>query len=505
MDKQSIDWAILVYISADRVLTNFAVESLKQLKRSAGNGIIALAQMQATDEAEAKRYVFNGTTDPNSSIEDDRPPSTEPAHFLPGGISNPQNLTEFLKWASTYEAKHRCLFLWGHGYELLLNDDQSGIPQSGVNTHGPNGVGTVQNGVKPGMEGQQTGGKDQGVTGRNYLAPRSLKNALEKARPFAGILDIVGIDACSLCLVELAGELGDSSKFLIASQEDVPDASFPYERLLTELKGYDRDNVEGICTAIPRLYAEAYQDYVVAPGTGMKEITLSSLRLKNIGGITEPLTGLAAALLSSAGDRTVRKTVLAARKAARDFALGLFVDLRDFCFQLSANLQEGDLRSACDAVLRAIDARDFIAANETGDGAESRCHGLSIYLPYLTQAEMDKAHQSMMAATSLVDQAPLLVKGGTNQILKARGVQISQIEGDFESLVEFKKTGWSEFIRHGWSVILASEEPNELDQHYSGEQCAINLLSLLKPSDPKSDSKPSHGLPLQMAAVATKT
>jgi hypothetical protein len=35
------DWTIMVYISADNVLANFAIESLKQLKRSAGNGIVA--------------------------------------------------------------------------------------------------------------------------------------------------------------------------------------------------------------------------------------------------------------------------------------------------------------------------------------------------------------------------------------------------------------------------------------------------------------------------------
>jgi len=35
MSDQTANWVIMVYISADRVLTNFAVESLKQLKRAA--------------------------------------------------------------------------------------------------------------------------------------------------------------------------------------------------------------------------------------------------------------------------------------------------------------------------------------------------------------------------------------------------------------------------------------------------------------------------------------
>lgn len=490
MDRQGTDWAILVYISADRVLTNFAVESLKQLKRSAGNGIVALAQMQATGETEARRYVFDGTTDPNASIENDLQPSIRPA-ASPGGIANPQNLAEFVKWAAKYEAKHRCLFLWGHGYELLLNEDGGTLGGGSIEAQNPsNGVARS---AKP-----KAGQKNVGAVGRNYLAPRSLKMALENAKPFVGQLDIIGIDACSLCLVELASELGDCGDYLIASQEDVPDASFPYEQLLLKLKDHDRNDVEGICAAIPKLYGQAYQDYVVAPDTGMKEITLSSLRLRNTAGITDPLGRLAALLLSSAADSTMGKKILAARKVARDFALGLFVDLSDFCLQLGAKLEDGELKSACDAVRQAIDAHgqlDCILANEIGDGAKSRCHGLSVYFPYLTQAEMEQTRQSLTTATSGLDQAPLLLKGGTNHILKARSVQISQIEGDFESLAEFKKTNWSTFIKHGWSVILASDEPNELDVHYSGEQCAVNLLSLAK-THTQSDP--------EMAVVAAK-
>jgi len=36
MAYPSANWTIMVYISADGVLANFAVESLKQLKRAAG-------------------------------------------------------------------------------------------------------------------------------------------------------------------------------------------------------------------------------------------------------------------------------------------------------------------------------------------------------------------------------------------------------------------------------------------------------------------------------------
>ena len=274
----------------------------------------------------------------------DLQPSVCPA---PGGIANPSNLTEFLKWASQYEAKHRCLFLWGHGYELLLNDDPASPPR-GSQSHCPSG-----NGMKETRRGENSEGSSLDAASRNYLAPKNLKKALQDAKKSIGTLDMIGIDACSMSLVELAIELSDCGDFLIASQEDVPDASFPYDQFLLKLQGYDRNDVEGISTAIPRLYAQAYQDYVITHGTGMKEITLTSLRLKNVTTVTEPLSKLAKALLSSASDPVIQRTILAARKASRDFALGLFVDLRDFCLQLSVNLDDSELRSACQEVRHA--------------------------------------------------------------------------------------------------------------------------------------------------------
>jgi hypothetical protein len=222
----------------------------------------------------------------------------------------------------------------------------------------------------------------------------------------------------------------------------------------------------------------------------MREITLTSLRLKNIAEITEPLQGLAAALESSAFDPDRRKTILKARAASRDFALGLFVDLRDFCARLSLELEECPLKSACDEVAKAIDARGVILENATRDAKKTGCHGLSIYLPYLTDEQMERA---LLAGSG--DLPPVLLKGGTDHLQKggtdhlqkggtdhlqkARGAQISEIEEDFERLDQFKKTNWGKFIKRGWSVMLAAEEPDKLGQHYSAQQCATNLYSML--------------------------
>jgi len=331
-------------------------------------------------------------------------------------------------------------------------------------------------------------------SGRNYLAPKSLKEALRTAKQRNPKLnfDIIGIDACGLSLFELASELSGCGDFLVASQEDVPDQSFPYEQML--LKMGTEDKAEAVAAEIPELYRQFYQDYVLGPEAGTNEITLATVRLKSTGSVQEPLKLLSKELLSSVSEPALRKAILSARKATRDFALGMFVDLRDFCVQLAGQVTDGELKSACDAVRNAIDARGkdaCILTNRAGKGSEpTHCHGLSIYLPYLSKEEREDVQRMFVeGGTDLVAQLPLLIKGGTNHPLKARSVRISEIEQDFEALTAFKDTGWSDFIKHGWSFLLAKEEPGELEEHYSGQQCAINLLSLCQPPEPPPASR----------------
>ena len=44
-------WAIMVYIAADGTLANFAIESLKQLRKAATNKVVVAAQFDADAES----------------------------------------------------------------------------------------------------------------------------------------------------------------------------------------------------------------------------------------------------------------------------------------------------------------------------------------------------------------------------------------------------------------------------------------------------------------------
>jgi hypothetical protein len=465
MTNGSVDWTIMVYISADNVLANFAVESLKQLRDAAGDGINVVAEFDDNQNDDARMYFFNG--DPYSRtlpIESSRIPQREIAHLKTirnVDMTHPETLTEFVDYATGKSKTERyALLLWGHGIELLLDENRR--------------FGDINGPV------------------RRYLTTANLRKALEETDIATGqlepkhpkiydgtrrSLDIIGIDACSLSMVEVASEVQNCVDFMIASQEDVPDTSFPYQNILSGLKAAKaRNYVQEACKLIPGLYQEAFRDYIATPDTGVKGITLASLSVSKISRITDPLTDLATALRVSSYDTFLRREILSARREAKSFVFGLLVDLGDFCQRLEAKLgakriDANDLGSACGKIQQAINERSdraCVLENKVDDG---RCHGLSIYFPY-REDDVDEG-EALLAKGGT--RQPL--KGGTRQPLKERIARIRELEADFADLYEFRQTGWNDFIKRGWSFILANEIPFELDLHYSAEQVAQNLLS----------------------------
>ena len=527
MTNQSATWTIMVYISADDVLANFAIESLKQLRDAAHKGIVVVAELEAEFDPkqpqDARIYFFDGDAKKRTlPIESSRMPEDEIAKFTtihPVDMTRPETLTEFINYASEKsKTEHYCLILWGHGTELLLDEDRrygtelllaedrhygTELLFSEGRRYGTELLRAQKR--RYGTELLRAEKHRYGVTNgsvRRYLTFSNLKEALRNTKlakgelaaghPKSGnTLDIIGIDACSMSMIEVASELRGSVDFMIASQEDVPDASFPYQKILEDLKAHNvRNDVKEVCKMIPGLYQQAFRDYIATPGTGVKGITLSSLSLKEIDTIKGPLTELAKALLTSSSDNIVRKKIFSARKEAQDFVFGLFVDLLDFCECLDKELDKDleqvprsttvpDLRSACKRIREAMVVRDDGCVIENQTVIEKRCHGLSIYFPFRDESETDKAEELWAKGGT---SRPL--KGGTSRPLKERSARIEELEEDFAKLGEFRQTRWDEFIKHGWSFILAEETPLELDQYYSAQRVAANLLSLHQSQKP---------------------
>jgi len=406
------EWTIMMYIAADDTLASFAIESLKQLKRTAGDRIAVAVQFDPfgfrNRPEDIRNYIFTGMV---TSLQYSR----DLTYVVKNpNMTDPASLTQFIDHVfanPNLEADHYCLILWGHGPELLF---ESPVP--------------AKNG-----QGEK----------RLYLAPQDLGKALaDAAEQRPGKLDIIGIDACAMSMIEVACEIKDYARYLVASQDDVPDMSFPYDTLL-ELFRTRGDKIEDICKVGVDAYAQAYEDYKAIDSPDINEVTLSSLRLEDLDSITLALKGLAHSLKSP--DSQLWCEIYSSRKQARDFVGGVYVDLSDFCHKLHDKLvsdsSHNDVASACKAVYDAIDRKSCIVANRGPDG----CHGLSIYFPLL-------AVEKYLGPELVKGTLDTPKKHALNDDARQRRLDVRQeISDDTQAFYEGKLklneiTGWKNFI-----------------------------------------------------------
>jgi hypothetical protein len=513
--KRNNDWTIMLYIAADGTLANFGVESLKQVNRSIvtplyldqlNASVRSALDLKQSDEsvrsalatAPAKltkvvvaaqfsvdapggqairRYIFDDPSKKNLHEN-----QIQNLGSFPPEITEQEALADFLKWV--YEngrcnkSKHYALILWSHGPELFL---------------------------------QPPPGGQTGDSASLYLTPEDLRIALESLKslkPKIGQLDIVGFDACSMSMFEMAYELKGLAKLMIASQEEVPDASFPYydlvklfrERgnqlgsLLDPLKPANVKDLVSLLTAGVKEYLSAYQDYIVGKSTNMNPVTLSVLNLTEGDPLKEAIRLLACALLKSKDEPDLPRRLIQARTNSQDYAGGLYVDLHDFCTNLSKQLDKAkweDIKNNCGTVLsllkRVPTPDSFILINGAVTAAgeplineenTTANHGISIYLPYLTNQQFDdKVDRPMVKGGRGTDGAKglpdTLNETAAQLLLSAQHSLILTTENYYGDLKMAADTAWYSFITDQWTKAIAETDPDP-DFHYSARQIEIN-------------------------------
>jgi hypothetical protein len=503
-------WTIMLYIAADDTLANFAVESLKKLNKSARvpanpedlAKVVVAAQfsIDAPGGQSIPRYIFNGSSGESfdSSLED--------TLHAPPDMSEAQALTSFLEWVHANEkckSDHYALILWSHGPELFLQ------PPPGRSTGDPASL---------------------------YLVPEELSQVLKSWETSTGIhLRIIGFDACCMSMLEMACELKGLADFMVASQEDVPDLSFPYDILIELFRKYGNNALPTLLSEGMKAYVSAYQECICNINTGMKGVTLSVLDLNNCDTLKDAVGELACVLLEAKGNESLPCALIRARSDSQDYAGGLYVDLYDFCLNLSEQVEKlnglGPIRVVCTKVMGEMGYRSprgsgstnghkalasiipnasenseavrssasIILANsgdlegdghshnvsaplpgteDNGSSNRKRSQGISIYLPYLTDGQYATVSKPLVkgewGTRGGKGYAEMLNGGTAEYLMCARRELILMTESYYEGL-QLARTGWYDFISDMWTKTLIMKFPKDLDYHYSAQQSWVNV------------------------------
>jgi hypothetical protein len=223
-------------------------------------------------------------------------------------------LTDFVEWAiNGYSAANYCLVLWDHGngFQYLCVDETSNY---------------------------------------DYLDMAELKYALNKITLDTGrIIDVIDFDACLMQMIEVAYQIRDYGKVMVASEETMMAEGLPYQTVLGNLTA-EPDMTPG---QLGEKMVDAYEDYWTPPryityeegyrwseDRPITKLTLSAINLTALQGVVVWLDDFAIRLYNDLSDPVMKAAINQCRVNAQEYMTDIssnhwyYVDLYNFTKQV---------------------------------------------------------------------------------------------------------------------------------------------------------------------------
>ncbi|HSH77371.1 MAG TPA: clostripain-related cysteine peptidase [Herpetosiphonaceae bacterium] len=324
---------------------------------------------------------------------------------------DPSALIDFVVWSmAAFPAAHYALVLWNHGtgwkdddlyafakrHKLRLAasiDEVRGATKRrrrsarGGHPRLSSGLFLSSAAAIAALKDSQSRGICYDDSSMDFLDNSELEGALRDVTSRTGRkIDLLGMDACLMSMLEVGYQLREQANYLVASQEAAPMVGWPYGPILQEL-GRNPEIEPGLLAR--RIVEEYGRSFGDEPRGWDSPIAQSALDLSRMDDLAGAMTRLSRALRGSlsGGDLFLVDALRRARNSVVRFEDDDYADLHDFLSLLRQRYAGEDavLKEAIDEVITMLApnrARSVIMANVvTGPSPFERATGLSIYLP----------------------------------------------------------------------------------------------------------------------------
>ena len=325
-------WTVMVYSCSDNNLYRFMQEDLNESEK-----------VGSTDQMNVIAYTDHRPKGGNAGFyevkQNDTPGFTSPVLVDRGNrnLGDPNELSEFIQWGMKNSPAENF---------MVIMSDHGGAWQGGMSDDGSGGM----------------------------MSTPQIEAGLKSAREATGRqIDVLGFDACLMANMEVAHQLKDEAKFMVASEETEGGAGWQYNRVLskTMLEGADmamrarldytpREMVEGVVRM-----AQANQGDLA---------TMTAIDMSKVGALNTAVNDFGNALLATS---VPNKDLSATASKSQGFYMEK--DLFDFANKVSTGFGGADanLKTAAEGVKTAI--TDAIVA-EQHSGKYPGAHGITIEL-----------------------------------------------------------------------------------------------------------------------------
>ncbi len=361
-------WTFMVYMAGDNNLDGAALRDIEEMARAGSTkDVNVLVQLDRLEDNLTRRFrITKGGGFKKDCIQT----------FGDTNTGDPQILYDFVKWAAdNYPADRYALILWNHGSGWW--EDAKGraagpaakkprrrlfrqlAPQEHVNIPAPQKHRSICY---------------DDTSGGDALDNRELRVVLAGICALLGRkIDLLGMDACLMNMVEVAFQLRDSVNVIVGSEIEEPFDGWPYAEILTRLTARPRQDAAALARWIVTNYLLSYKGKDEA-------VTQSALDVALIQGMTTKIDTLSEALLAALD--TDSKLIAGAWRRSPRFYDDNYIDLA--CFARNLRKKAGaDLRAKADDLIAALKAgkgRPILLQGKIGRQVRGTC-GLSIYFP----------------------------------------------------------------------------------------------------------------------------
>ena len=300
---------------------------------------------------------------------------------------DPRVLEDFLAFGvGAYPAERYALIIWNHGSGVYVPDEM--LAMSGSRAHV--GVGGASDTMPlephrpfPAMS-EPVPRLDPVGFGLAYddrsgdcLDTRELERVLATGHRLLGRkIDLVGMDACLVAMLEIAWQLRDHARVLVGSEEIEPGTGWPYAAILRDLIARPAMSPAELSATIVRRYVRAYK-------WTWQGVTQSAIDLSRLDELVGAIDRLAGALLTAL-PKIHGAPLPDARRRTLSFFKDHYVDLHHFASNLALASGLPAVRQACMDVMRIIEgkgAKSPVIAEAHAGPRMGAARGLSIYFP----------------------------------------------------------------------------------------------------------------------------
>jgi hypothetical protein len=320
-----------------------------------GSYLIEVRKGQGFADSQVTQIPEVNTGDPNTL-----------AHFITQSVQN-------------YPADHYLLVIWNHGSGWLDVDAYSVVRSvQAAKRYGPIFRTTPRKLAGP--EGTRPIAYDD--ASMDFLDTSDLREAFTDAATVTGVrLDLIGMDACLMAMIEGDRELAPFFDYFVASQEVEPMNGWPYGQILTALNALPQTGPAELARLIVEEYAKSYGGHTRTEETATQAAVVL--------GRTAQTEGLCKTLVDCVLANqfpTLRRLVQAAVGKALSFEDHGYRDLGDFAAQLAkatVSSDYQDVAKAAQALADHLQGRGPDAPVMSVGFVDSyvRASGMSVYLP----------------------------------------------------------------------------------------------------------------------------